>query len=80
MSLQFSFVYDPLSSSCLLLVHLQTLIDQCQAIQKLGLGFCRLLSDAVIMDAAEYLWVEELNISHCGRMTDAALQSESNAQ
>jgi hypothetical protein len=56
------------------------LIDQCQAIQKLGLGFCRLLSDAVIMDAAEYLWVEELNISHCGRMTDAALQSESNAQ
>ena len=49
---------------------IQLLARDCGGLQNMGFAHLRLLTDTGIRALAENLWIEELNISHCQRITD----------
>ena len=46
----------------------------CSHVQALGLGHCKRLTDRCICTLADYLWLEDLDISGCSRLTDDGLE------
>lgn len=61
------------------LVHLtdevmKVLAEYCPHLQNLSLARCKRLTDKTLCTLADYLWIEELDISHCNKITDEGLE------
>ena len=57
------------------LVHLtdegiRSLVTKCTSIQNISLGRCKRLTDKSLCNLADFLWIEELDISNSTKMTD----------
>ena len=42
----------------------------CSHVQTLGLSHCKRLTDRSICTLADYLWLEDLDMAGCSRLTD----------
>lgn len=51
----------------------QLLARECNGLQCVGLAHCRLISDKALECMADNLWIEELDLSHCQRITDRGI-------
>ncbi|KAH9157475.1 hypothetical protein AeRB84_000674 [Aphanomyces euteiches] len=62
-------------TGCVLLqdVEMVGLIKSCSKISVLGLGFCRELTDNVLITIADCLWLEALYINRCSKFTDVGV-------
>ncbi|RHY34943.1 hypothetical protein DYB32_000562 [Aphanomyces invadans] len=49
------------------------LVKSCGKISNLGLGFCRELTDDVLIAIADCLWLDALLINRCSKMTDVGI-------
>ena len=46
----------------------------CPTINKLSVARCPFITDAALCSMADYLWVEELDISYCNKITDDSIE------
>ncbi|EQC27731.1 hypothetical protein SDRG_14482 [Saprolegnia diclina VS20] len=49
------------------------LLRACPRLSRLGLGYCRDVTDAVLFAIADTLWVQVLSLTRCGKITDAGV-------
>ncbi|GBG31006.1 F-box/LRR-repeat protein 2 [Hondaea fermentalgiana] len=54
-------------------VHIKKLSLACGGLQTLALAHCKHLSDASIRALCENLWIEQLDVSYCNKLTDETL-------
>ncbi|CAM9104774.1 unnamed protein product, partial [Discosporangium mesarthrocarpum] len=53
---------------------LLTLVSTCTRIQNLVLAQCKQLTDKSMCHLADFLWIEELDISYCSRLSDDGIE------
>ncbi|CAM9154994.1 unnamed protein product, partial [Choristocarpus tenellus] len=53
---------------------LLTLVSTCTVIKTLGLAQCKQLTDKAMCHLADFLWIEELDISYCSRLSDDGIE------
>lgn len=51
-----------------------TLVSTCTRLQEVILAQCKQLTDKSLCYLADYLWVEDLDLSHCSKMTDDGIE------
>ena len=52
---------------------LKALCKNCGGLQSIGLAHCRMLTDRAMKYLVEYLWIEDLDVSYCSRLTDKGM-------
>jgi hypothetical protein len=53
---------------------LATVAHICPGLQSIGLAHCLQITDAALCHLAEFLWIEELNLESCHRITDDGIE------
>mmetsp|Transcript_12346 Transcript_12346/g.15885 ORF Transcript_12346/g.15885 Transcript_12346/m.15885 type:complete len:347 (+) Transcript_12346:88-1128(+) len=53
---------------------IQSLAATCGHVKKLGLSHAKRITDACICSCADYLWLEDLDISGCSKITDDGIE------
>ncbi len=53
---------------------IQQLCTSCRTIQRLIMQRCVLITDAALCSMADHLWIEKLDISGCGRISDDGIE------
>lgn len=51
-----------------------TLVSTCTRLQEVVFAQCKQLTDKSMCYLADYLWVEDLDLSHCNKMTDDGIE------